>query len=448
MLIHKINPKNTVFVLLSFEGPDKYSLVGGLGIRMTELSAVLAENGYKTHLFFVGDPYAEHESYLAGENLCIHRWCQWLSSEWPGGVYDGEDKKIADWNRTIPEYVASEIVKPSAQKGLLTVIMGEDWHTGESMVLLDKTLRRKNLRDHSIIFWNVNNEYGLWRLNLKEIVQRCTVTTVSKFMVKRLKIFHNINSIAIPNGIPRRIIGEVDTGKKKLLQRCFDGVILQKTARYDTDKAWLPAISAIAILKSRGMKPHLLMRGGSQQHRSDIICKIIELGLRYVTISLKYPSFDSIIEAFHQYGHFDIIEMDFFIPEDFLMYLYGASDIVLANSTYEPFGIVGLEVMAKGGLPVVGNTGEDYALHNKNALRVKSDDPLELADMISDVFMNPLLTKNIKSSGMKTAKVFTWDRALGILVHRIERVLNECNIPRAGVKDSDTGEVLLEKKHY
>lgn len=448
MLINKINPKNTIFVMLSFEGPDKYSLVGGLGIRMTELSSVLAENGYETHLFFVGDPYAEHDTYLAGGKLCLHRWCQWLSSECPGGVYDGEEKKIDDWNRSVPEYVANEIVKPSAQKGLLTVILAEDWHTGESMILLDKTLRQKNLRDHSVMFWNVNNEYGLWRLRLKEIEKRCTVTTVSKFMVKRLIELYEIQSIPIPNGIPRRIIGEVDAGKKKLLQRCFDGAILQKTARYETDKAWLPAISAVAILKNKGIRPHLLMRGGAQQHRSDIICKIIELGLKYVTISLKYPSFDNIIEAFQQYSHFDIIEMDFFIPEDFLMYLYGSADIVLANSTYEPFGIVGLEVMAKGGLPVVGNTGEDYAIHNRNALRVKSSSSVELAGIISDVLINPTLTEKIKISGLKTANVFTWDRALGILIYRLEKVLNECNIPRAGVKDSHGGDMLLEKKHY
>ena len=43
-------------ILLSFEGPDPYSMVGGLGTRVTELSAALAASGVDTTLVFVGDP--------------------------------------------------------------------------------------------------------------------------------------------------------------------------------------------------------------------------------------------------------------------------------------------------------------------------------------------------------------------------------------------------------
>src|SRR3990167_8295723 len=39
------------FVLLSFEGPDRYSRAGGLGSRVTELSRALAGMGFETHLF-------------------------------------------------------------------------------------------------------------------------------------------------------------------------------------------------------------------------------------------------------------------------------------------------------------------------------------------------------------------------------------------------------------
>ena len=53
----EISPESSVFVLLSFEGPDQYSLAGGLGTRMNHLGEALAESGIETHLFFVGDPY-------------------------------------------------------------------------------------------------------------------------------------------------------------------------------------------------------------------------------------------------------------------------------------------------------------------------------------------------------------------------------------------------------
>ena len=34
----RIDPSNTVFALLCFEGPDPYSMAGGLGVRVTELA--------------------------------------------------------------------------------------------------------------------------------------------------------------------------------------------------------------------------------------------------------------------------------------------------------------------------------------------------------------------------------------------------------------------------
>jgi len=51
-----ISPDNTEFVILCFEGPDRYSIAGGLGIRIQNLSSTLAKMGFWTHLFFIGDP--------------------------------------------------------------------------------------------------------------------------------------------------------------------------------------------------------------------------------------------------------------------------------------------------------------------------------------------------------------------------------------------------------
>jgi hypothetical protein len=51
-----IRPDNTLFVILSCEGPDRYAQAGGPGTRVTQLGAAPAGCGYETHLFFVGDP--------------------------------------------------------------------------------------------------------------------------------------------------------------------------------------------------------------------------------------------------------------------------------------------------------------------------------------------------------------------------------------------------------
>lgn len=50
---------------------------------------------------------------------------------------------------------------------------------------------------------------------------------------------------------------------------------------------------------------------------------------------------------------------------------------MLANSGHEPFGLVGLETVAAGGLACTGGTGEDYAVPGWNALVLQTGDPNE-----------------------------------------------------------------------
>ena len=88
------------FHILSFEGPDAYARAGGIASRITGLSEALAEAGFETHLWFVGDPHLPgHET--RGQ-LQFHRWCQWISLYHPAGVYDGEDGKRADYAASLP----------------------------------------------------------------------------------------------------------------------------------------------------------------------------------------------------------------------------------------------------------------------------------------------------------------------------------------------------------
>ena len=84
-----LDPEGTVFVLLSFEGPDVYSRAGGLGVRVTGLSRTLARGGYLTYLYFCGDPDLPGEESQEGGRLQLRRWCQWISAGHRGGVYDG-----------------------------------------------------------------------------------------------------------------------------------------------------------------------------------------------------------------------------------------------------------------------------------------------------------------------------------------------------------------------
>src|SRR5437588_9301408 len=141
-----ISPENTLFVLLCFEGPDVYSTAGGLGTRVSELSEALATQGYTTHLIFIGDPTKPGVEMRLDGRLILERWSQWISRYHPNGVYDGEERKLYDYNESVPFHIYNEIVRPAATTGKTVVIMGEDWQTAEAMCRTSDLLHWFGLR--------------------------------------------------------------------------------------------------------------------------------------------------------------------------------------------------------------------------------------------------------------------------------------------------------------
>jgi glycosyltransferase involved in cell wall biosynthesis len=88
--------------------------------------------------------------------------------------------------------------------------------------------------------------------------------------------------------------------------------------------------------------------------------------------------------------------------------LFRASDVVLANSTREPFGLVGLETMAAGGIACTGYTGEDYAMSGRNAIVLQTEDPGEFVDLYQQVRANPEYESAMRRAGRSTARQYAW----------------------------------------
>src|SRR5260370_34591262 len=97
-----------------------------------------------------------------------------------------------------------------------------------------------------------------------------------------------------------------------------------------------------------------------------------------------------------------------------------ACDAVLANSGHEPFGLVGLEVMAAGGLAVTGATVEDYADAYRNALVLETDDAIELVTALSLIQQRPRLAAAMRRRGRVTSRTYTWEEVIGQLLLPIE----------------------------
>ena len=73
--------------------------------------------------------------------------------------------------------------------------------------------------------------------------------------------------------------------------------------------------------------------------------------------------------------------------------VYQASDAVLANSGREPFGLVGLETMAAGGMAFTGSTGEDYAIPFHNSIVLETSDPKEIETYVMYLAEHPQETR-------------------------------------------------------
>jgi glycosyltransferase involved in cell wall biosynthesis len=419
-LLHGLHPDNAVFVTLAFEGPDIYSQAGGLGVRVTELSRMLAQLGFDSHLFFVGDPSKAAQEIGERGHWILHRWCQWLSAYFPDSVYQGEREKVAEFRHSLPSRLVEDLVRPAALAGRLTVVLAEEWHTVDTVIALDEQLREAGLREQCVIFWNANNTFGFQHIDWDTLQAAATLTTVSRYMKHKMRLL-GVDPLIIPNGIPERLLHAPPTDWVRRLREVFpEGPLLAKVGRYDPDKRWLMAIDTLHRLKEMGRNPHMLVRGGIEPHREELLEHAHGLGLTWANVKVSGHKFDEILEALRQHRYADILELHFFVPEELLRTIYAAADAVLANSGHEPFGLVGLEVMATGGIAFTGATGEEYAQSFHNAVVVDSDNALEMAVYITSLQHHQAERDRIRANAFETARHFTWNEVIKELLRKVE----------------------------
>ncbi|MGH0030170.1 MAG: glycosyltransferase family 4 protein [Myxococcota bacterium] len=402
------------FHILSFEGPDPYSRSGGLATRVIGLSSTLASLGCETHLWFIGDPdLPGHEQ--AGD-LHLHRWCQWVSEYHPGGVYDGEEGKVADYNHSLPPFLAAQALMPHLQSSLRGVVLAEEWQTVHAVLHLHWLLERAGLRDRVTILWNANNTFGFDRIPWDQLRQACTITTVSRYMKHRMREW-GVEALVIPNGLDASAFDPPDRPTVQLLRRRFrDRVLLTKMARWDPDKRWLGTLDIIQALKQQGARPLLVARGGNEAYGSEVWRGAQDRGLRVIDRKASVDGTKGLVEALQDVGDADIVNLTSFVDAPSRSALFRGTDAVLANSGHEPFGLVGLETMAVGGIAATGCSGEDYAVPGQNALVLETDDPREFISFFHSMKLEPTRMAQMRRAGRATARRYAWP-------HVVERVL-------------------------
>lgn len=414
----EVTPRQTEFVMVAFEGPDPYAQAGGLGVRMTGLARSLANRGFRVHFFFIGDPNLSSREDEG--SLTLYRWGQWISAYHPHGVYSAEYEKKIDLDQSLPSFVLSHIARPAIAQGKQLVIMTEEWQTAQFAIRLSDLLYEAGLRHKAVILWNANHRMGLHQIDFPRLGYIATITTVSRFMSHILQDY-GINPVVIPNGIGNEWFDEVPRSAVDRLRRLYPRPLLVKVGRFDPDKRWTTAVEAVAILKDRGLTPTWIIRGGMEPHGAEIFHRAKSLGLTVHDINIAgTPSQEAVLSRLEEEKpQADILHLRFFVPRDFLALLYRAADATLVQSGFEPFGLVGLEVMASGGVPIVGGTGEDYARAFRNSLIASDDNPRDLADLIEFASLRRDIRRDMVREARKTARSYHWQRVIDELLSQV-----------------------------
>ncbi|MEX2154441.1 MAG: glycosyltransferase [Gemmatimonadaceae bacterium] len=409
-----LTPTNAVFVLIAFEGPDAYSQAGGLGVRMSGLGQTLAQLGYSTHQFFIGDPSLPGEELTMDKRLVLHRWSQWISASCPAGVYDGEEAKHDDLTRSLPAYALERVILPAIAAGRRPVILLEEWQTAEAACALSDALRDRGVRDRAVLLWNANNPYGFDRIDWQRLARSVSITVVSRYMRSIVRSC-GVDARVIPNGISADLLSPVARADVRFVRAALGQApragLLFKMARWERDKGWGQAIDAVWRLRHMGRRIVFVGRAGGTSGRGGALAADAHArGLRAVHLEDE-TEFRAQLGPLTRAGA-DVISLGFGVTPDLARTLFAAADGVLANSVSEPFGLVGLEAMAAGGIAYTGGTGEDYAIAGHNAIVLQTLDPNEIVAYWDDLSSSPEHTARLRREARKTAREYEWSRVI------------------------------------
>lgn len=400
------------FVTIAFEGPDPCSHAGGLAVRVTNLTAALAASGAAVDHFFIGDPRLPPTERRAG--VTLHRNCQAITAS-PSGtelvpVYGEEERKIEDLCLTLPDSVAS-LVASDAAAGVSTVVLAEEWQTVWPLIAIHDRLVERGQRESVKLAWTANNRYGFERIDFGRLANAATIMTISRSM-KQLMWGVGVNPLVVPNGLP-------DAAYAPVPEQAWTGLraavgprpLLVKVGRWDPDKRWLMAIDAVARLRDRGDEAVLLARGwdggaGGAAHYDELRRFAAAQDLAW-TVCSHVAELGPATHLGPSRGA-GVVEIAAPIDGAPLRTLYRAADAVLANSGFEPFGLVGLEAMAAAGIVITGSTGEEYVSPYRNGFALDTAESHEIVRCLDWLARDTRRAPALRAAARETALGYRW----------------------------------------
>ena len=219
---------------------------------------------------------------------------------------------------------------------------------------------------------------------------------------------------------------------------CWNGV---RTDKYDPKRL---ATEDITALRNRyGISPEermILFVG-----RLTAVKGILNLVKAMPTVISKHPEAKLVIlgrgelertvsDLINRLGIGDKVKTRFeFVTEEERILHYGAADICVAPSVYEPFGIIALEAMAMEKPVVVGAKGiigfRDFVIpsgHDQTGIHVDGNNSADIAWGINSLLDDMEGAREMGKRGRRRAeKYFTWDKIAEYTIGIYEDVIKE-----------------------
>jgi glycosyltransferase involved in cell wall biosynthesis len=171
-------------------------------------------------------------------------------------------------------------------------------------------------------------------------------------------------------------------------------------------------METVAELKRRGRRPLLIARGGVESHRHEVFQAATDRGLKIREVAADAPGVGGLVRALRTANGEDVLHLNTPVDAEARRTLFRIVDAVLANSGREPFGLVGLEAMAAGGIACTGCTGEDYAVAGRNALVVQTTDPREFVGLLESLRNDPSGEQALRRAARSTARTYAWPEVI------------------------------------
>jgi glycosyltransferase involved in cell wall biosynthesis len=239
-------------------------------------------------------------------------------------------------------------------------------------------------------YWRPGKRWGgLWRESAKRVD---AIISVSEFVRRRMVQILGENPpkhYTIYNGVDFDFFSPAeDLSRAKRAQGVSGKYVLLYVGRLASNKGIGHLLRAMPTLRNE-IRDVTLLIGGRGEMEEELRREAVELGVS------------------------DVVEFRGFIPQELLPGYYGASDIVVVPSTYEPGGIIPLEAMSMK-KPVIGaRTGgiAESVIDGQTGLLVPPRDSEVIASAVMRLHDDPDFAGKLGENGRAMVeRRFSWEK--------------------------------------